>query len=57
MAYNLIDMTRHKGEHARLGALDVCPFVPVRGVEMEECVYCARKFGEKLAAELKVNKT
>ncbi|OQR79526.1 formimidoyltransferase-cyclodeaminase-like [Tropilaelaps mercedesae] len=53
-AYSLIDMSRHKGEHARLGALDVCPFVPVRGVEMEECVYCARKFGEKLAAELKV---
>lgn len=53
-AFKLIDMTKHKGEHPRLGALDVCPFIPVQGVEMEECIYCARKFGEKLAAELKV---
>lgn len=54
VAYKRIDMTKHKGEHARLGALDVCPFIPVQGVEMEECVYCARKFGEKLSAELNV---
>ncbi|XP_076360982.1 formimidoyltransferase-cyclodeaminase-like isoform X3 [Tachypleus tridentatus] len=47
-------MIKHKGEHPRLGALDVCPFIPVQGVEMEECIYCARKFGEKLAAELNV---
>lgn len=53
-AHKLIDMKKHKGEHPRLGALDVCPFVPVQGVEIEECIYCARKFGEKLAAELKV---
>ncbi|RWS17047.1 Formimidoyltransferase-cyclodeaminase-like protein, partial [Dinothrombium tinctorium] len=54
VAYNLIDMRKHTGEHPRLGALDVCPFIPVRDVEMEECIYCARKFAEKLAAELKV---
>lgn len=54
VAYKLIDMTKHKGEHPRLGAMDVCPFIPVQGVEMEECVYCARKFAEKLALELKV---
>ncbi|XP_076360980.1 formimidoyltransferase-cyclodeaminase-like isoform X2 [Tachypleus tridentatus] len=53
-AYKHIDMIKHKGEHPRLGALDVCPFIPVQGVEMEECIYCARKFGEKLAAELNV---
>lgn len=53
-ASTLIDMTKHKGEHPRLGALDVCPFIPVQGVEIEECIYCAKKFGEKLAAELKV---
>ncbi|KAG8193608.1 hypothetical protein JTE90_000241 [Oedothorax gibbosus] len=53
-AYKLIDMTKHKGEHPRLGALDVCPFIPVQGVEMEECIFCARKFAAKLAAELKV---
>ncbi|XP_054712978.1 formimidoyltransferase-cyclodeaminase-like [Uloborus diversus] len=54
IANNLIDMAKHRGEHPRLGALDVCPFIPVQGVEMEECIYCARKFAEKLAAELKV---
>ncbi|GIX77553.1 formimidoyltransferase-cyclodeaminase [Caerostris darwini] len=54
VAYKLIDMAKHKGEHPRLGALDVCPFIPVQGVEMEECIFCARKFAEKLSAELKV---
>ena len=39
------------GEHPRLGALDVCPFIPVQGVSMEECVECAQEFGEKLAEE------
>ena len=39
-AYDLIDMRKHEGEHMRLGALDVCPFIPVQGVEMEEAVYC-----------------
>jgi glutamate formiminotransferase len=34
--------------------MDVCPFVPVRGVEVEECIYCASRFAEKLAAELEV---
>ncbi|GBL81796.1 Formimidoyltransferase-cyclodeaminase [Araneus ventricosus] len=54
VAYKLIDMAKHKGEHPRLGALDVCPFIPVQNVEMEECIFCARKFAEKLSAELKV---
>ncbi|XP_028968997.1 LOW QUALITY PROTEIN: formimidoyltransferase-cyclodeaminase-like [Galendromus occidentalis] len=54
VAHRLIDMSKHKGEHARLGALDVCPFIPVRGVEMEECIYCACKFAEKLSSELRV---
>ena len=47
-------MSKQKGEHPRLGALDVCPFIPVQNVEMEECVYCAQKFAEKLALELNV---
>ena len=47
-----IDMRTHRGEHARIGALDVCPFVPVSGVTMEECVACAREFGSRAAAEL-----
>lgn len=54
VAYQLIDMTHHHGEHPRLGAMDVCPFVPVRNVTMEECVTCSRIFAEQLAAELHV---
>jgi glutamate formiminotransferase/formiminotetrahydrofolate cyclodeaminase len=49
-----IDMRTHRGEHARLGALDVCPFVPVSGVTMDDCVRCAREFGRRLADELGV---
>jgi glutamate formiminotransferase/formiminotetrahydrofolate cyclodeaminase len=51
-AQPLIDMRRHKGEHPRLGAMDVCPFVPVSGVTMEDCVACARAFGQRAAEEL-----
>lgn len=47
-------MTTHKGEHPRLGALDVCPFIPVRNVTMQECVDLSKKFGRRLADELKV---
>nr|XP_044606979.1 formimidoyltransferase-cyclodeaminase isoform X3 [Equus asinus] len=53
-AFRLIDMSRHKGEHPRMGALDVCPFIPVRGVSMDECVLCAQAFGQRLAEELGV---
>uniref|UniRef100_I3LDH7 Formimidoyltransferase-cyclodeaminase n=1 Tax=Sus scrofa TaxID=9823 RepID=I3LDH7_PIG len=53
-AYQLIDMSRHHGEHPRMGALDVCPFIPVRGVTMDECVRCAQAFGQRLAEELGV---
>ncbi|KAG8516573.1 Formimidoyltransferase-cyclodeaminase [Galemys pyrenaicus] len=54
VAARLIDMSRHKGEHPRMGALDVCPFIPVRGVSMADCVLCAEAFGQRLAAELGV---
>ncbi|XP_030066459.1 formimidoyltransferase-cyclodeaminase isoform X1 [Microcaecilia unicolor] len=54
IAFQLIDMTKHKGEHPRMGALDVCPFIPVKDVSMEECVFCARRFGQQLASELEV---
>uniref|UniRef100_A0A8C6JEG2 Formimidoyltransferase-cyclodeaminase n=1 Tax=Melopsittacus undulatus TaxID=13146 RepID=A0A8C6JEG2_MELUD len=54
VAGQLIDMSRHKGEHPRMGALDVCPFVPVMNVSMEECITCAHVFGQRLAAELGV---
>ncbi|KAM6224060.1 formimidoyltransferase-cyclodeaminase [Rhynchocyon petersi] len=54
VAAQLIDMSRHKGEHPRMGALDVCPFIPVRDVTMDECVLCAEAFGQRLAEELGV---
>lgn len=47
-----IDMTRHEGEHHRMGALDVCPFIPVANVTMAECVAVSKIFGERLADEL-----
>lgn len=53
-AYKLIDMRKHKGEHPRMGALDVCPFIPVSGVSMDECVALSKEFGRKLAEELSV---
>ncbi len=53
-ATELIDMTKHKGEHPRLGACDVVPFVPVSGVTMEECVKIAHEIGKWVAEELKV---
>ncbi|XP_003463208.1 formimidoyltransferase-cyclodeaminase isoform X1 [Cavia porcellus] len=53
-AWRLIDMSKHQGEHPRMGALDVCPFIPVRGVSMEDCVLCAQAFGQQLAEELSV---
>ncbi|MEP6694651.1 MAG: glutamate formimidoyltransferase [Chloroflexota bacterium] len=48
-AYLEIDMRTHKGEHPRLGAVDVVPFVPLAGVTMEECVAIAHRFGHEVA--------
>lgn len=53
-ASQLIDMTKHKGEHARMGATDVCPFVPVSEVTVEECVKISEQVGERVARELKI---
>jgi glutamate formiminotransferase / formiminotetrahydrofolate cyclodeaminase len=53
-AYELIDMANHSGEHPRMGAVDVVPFVPVAGVTMEDCVECAKKFGKRAGEELSV---
>jgi glutamate formiminotransferase/formiminotetrahydrofolate cyclodeaminase len=47
-----IDMTRHHGEHPRLGATDVCPFVPVQGATMEDCVAIAKRVGKRVGDEL-----
>ena len=51
-ASQLIDMRSHQGEHPRLGATDVLPFVPVRGVTMDDCVALAHQAGESVAHEL-----
>ena len=45
----LIDMRKHKGQHPRIGAIDVVPFIPIKNVTIEDCVELARKFGETLA--------
>ena len=47
-----IDLTRHTGEHPRIGATDVVPFVPLEGASMEDCVALARALGARVAAEL-----
>jgi len=54
VARQRIDMRRQSGEHPRVGALDVCPFVPVAGVTMEDCVALANEFGRQAAEELQV---
>lgn len=51
-AAELIDMRKHKGAHARQGATDVCPFVPVAGLTMDDCVALARRLGERVGSEL-----
>jgi len=51
-AGEVLDMRTHEGEHARIGATDVCPFVPVSGVTMEECAELARKLGKRVGEEL-----
>lgn len=48
----LIDMNHHRGGHPRMGATDVVPFVPIRGVTMADCAALARGLGERVAAEL-----
>jgi glutamate formiminotransferase len=53
-ASELIDMRTHQGEHPRLGATDVLPFVPVRGVTMDDCVRVAHEAGEIIAQELSI---
>ncbi|MGY8884841.1 MAG: glutamate formimidoyltransferase, partial [Flavobacteriales bacterium] len=51
-AAELIDMSKHSGEHPRMGATDVCPFVPISGVTMEDCIQVAHELGKRVGAEL-----
>lgn len=53
-ATKLIDMNKHKGEHPRIGATDVVPFVPVSGISMSECVALAKKLGQKVGRQLNI---
>lgn len=53
-ASELIDMRTHEGEHPRLGATDVLPFVPVHGVTIDDCVRLAHEAGERIASELSI---
>ena len=49
-----IDLTKHQGEHPRIGATDVVPFIPLEGATMEDAISCARTLGERIARELSI---
>ncbi len=53
-AAELIDMRKHKGEHPRFGATDVCPFIPIANATMQDCIDCAQKLGERVGKDLKI---
>src|SRR5213080_4865695 len=53
-ASELIDMRKHKGAHPRMGATDVCPFIPVSNVSWEEAIECANRLGKRVGEELKI---
>ncbi|HEY9683962.1 MAG TPA: glutamate formimidoyltransferase [Oculatellaceae cyanobacterium] len=53
-AAKLIDMRKHTGEHPRMGATDVCPFVPVSGISMAECAELSEKLAKRVGEELKI---
>ena len=53
-AAELIDMRKHKGAHPRMGATDVCPFIPVSNVSWDEAIACAKQLGKRVGDELKI---
>ena len=53
-ATELIDMTRHRGEHPRMGATDVIPFVPVKDITVDECIRLSQELGRKISKELSI---
>jgi glutamate formiminotransferase/formiminotetrahydrofolate cyclodeaminase len=53
-AAELIDMRKHKGAHPRMGATDVCPFIPVSNVTWEEAIACAKQLGQRVGEELNI---
>jgi len=54
LASQRIDLRIHKGEHPRMGAADVVPFIPLEGVTMDDCVALAKKLGERIGKELEI---
>ena len=54
MAAHLIDMSKHKGEHPRMGATDVCPFIPIANISMEETAAWSKKLAERVGNELNI---
>ena len=55
MAAQLIDMSKHKGEHPRFGAIDVCPLVPIANISMEKTVVYARRLAKRMGEELGIS--
>src|SRR5512135_150590 len=53
-AASLIDLDHHTGEHPRIGATDVCPFVPLAGATMGDCIAMARRLGQRVGKELEI---
>ncbi len=53
-ASEIIDMRKHTGEHPRMGATDVCPFIPIANATMEDCIQCAKKLAERVGKELNI---
>lgn len=49
VAVNLIDLNIHKGQHPRMGAVDVIPFIPIKGITMEDCIKLSKEVGEEIA--------
>ena len=54
VAKDIIDMNKHKGQHSRFGATDVCPFIPIKGMDMDDAVKLANELGEKVAKEYEI---
>ncbi|MGD8545851.1 MAG: glutamate formiminotransferase, partial [Candidatus Bathyarchaeota archaeon] len=53
-AIELIDMNKHKGQHPRIGAVDVVPFIPLEETEMQDCIELAKEFGRSLAEQCSI---
>ena len=54
VAKDVIDMNFHKGQHSRFGACDVCPFIPIKGMNMEDAIKLANELGEMVSKEYEI---